>query len=1092
MRRRELGFTLKASVLAAALGVARVAVAGVPAAFVDELVTGVGAPTDVAFLPDGRMLATSQGGTLYLFPPPYTSGTVALSFGASVLCSNVERGLLGVAVDPAFAANGYVYLYHTFQKPGTTGCPTGSAGVVNRVSRFTFSPPTGSTVDAASELVLIDNIPSWGGNHNAGDLTFGRDGYLYISVGDSGSDYAGDSGAGGANDASRDTFILLGKILRIDPRGATPAARIPATNPFQGPDAEPCAAAGRTTTPGKTQCMETFARGLRNPFRFAFDPSSVASRFFINDVGQDTWEEIDEGQAGADYGWNCREGANVNPQAGSKCQPPPPGMVDPIFEYQHGVQVPGTTSPTSCDAITGGAFVPAGSWPTSYDGTYLFADFICGWVFQMRPAAGGGYQAVDFATNLGGSSATSLTFGPSGVGGTQALYYTSYGGGGQVRRIRYTGSANRAPVAVLSATPRSGLPPLAVAFDGTGSSDPDTGDAVAAWVWDFGDGSPVAQTTVPTTSHTYGQGTFTAVLRVRDSHGALSDPATVVIDATNHPPVPSITSPSASLRFRVGQSITLVGSATDPEDGPLPDGALSWSVLVHTDSQTLPLLGPVSGNDVTFTAPPPESLASAATSYLEIRLTATDSLAATATATQSLLPHTVDVTLATAPAGLQVEANQTSFPAPRTLVSWEGYVLDVNAPHQVDASGNGQTFVSWSDAGAQSHAITTPALATTYTATFQPGPVLLAGDAGIREGDVGTRNVVLPVRLSNPSGAPVSVSYATTDGTAHAGTDYQAASGLLTFPPGVTGQTVAVTVFGNTTVQPDRRFFLDLSSASGAAIANGRAVGTIVDDDAPAVDLNRDLKPDLLWHNQKTGDLYAWFLDGTTAAMSSYLTPRSIMATQWQVRGLVDMDDDGATDVLWQDQTTGNLFVWFMSGTQAVRGSYLSPRGVGDAAWQIEAVADLDNNGTPDILWHNQKTGDLYAWFLEGTSVKAGAFVGPRRVDPSWQVRGVADFDQDGWLDLLWQNQKTGEQYVWFMNGTTVPRASFLSPRMADTNWKVVQVADFDRDGHPDLLWRNQMSGDLYVWFMDGTTVTRASFLTPRSVMDPAWQIVPR
>ena len=165
--------------------------------------------------------------------------------------------------------------------------------------------------------MLIDNIPSPNSNHNAGDLNFGKDGYLYASVGDGGRDYAGDSGGAGENDAARDSHVLQGKILRIAPDGS-----IPSTNPYQGADSARCNVTGKTTA-GK-QCQETFASGLRNPFRMAFDPDAASTRFFINDVGQNAWEEIDEGEAGADYGWNCREGKHPNSTTG-KCDPAPSG-----------------------------------------------------------------------------------------------------------------------------------------------------------------------------------------------------------------------------------------------------------------------------------------------------------------------------------------------------------------------------------------------------------------------------------------------------------------------------------------------------------------------------------------------------------------------------------------------------------------------------------------------------------------------------------------------------------------------------------------------------------------------------------------------
>ena len=403
------GRTLRHLVLLSVMltGMAAEGRAALPAGFSDTLITNVGLPTAIAFTPDGRILITTQGGTLRVWAGTLLP-TPALTLS---ICSGSERGLLGVAVDPSFATNRRIYLFYT-----ANTC-------VNRVSRFTFfsTPGQENQVDPASELILVDNMPSPAGNHNAGDVHIGKDGYLYISIGDGGCDYANNSGCAGANDASRDQHELTGKILRITLDG-----NIPPTNPFQGPGTARCNVTGGTTAGNK--CQETFAWGFRNPFRFAMDPNAGGTRFFINDVGQGAWEEIDEAQAGADYGWNCREGAHTNSTTGP-CSPTPPGMVDPIFEYAHGTTVPGT-SVSSCNSITGGAFVPNGLWP-GFDGSYLFSDFICGAIFKLTQA--GTWSASDFATGLGGSSAVHLNFGPWGT--TQALYYTTYAGGGQVRRI---------------------------------------------------------------------------------------------------------------------------------------------------------------------------------------------------------------------------------------------------------------------------------------------------------------------------------------------------------------------------------------------------------------------------------------------------------------------------------------------------------------------------------------------------------------------------------------------------------------------------------------------------------------------------------
>lgn len=185
--------------------------------------------------------------------------------------------MLGIAVATNVATTGHVYLYYTHRS--ANGCTNAST---NQVSRFTLAGDL-----LTDEVVLIDGIRSFAGNHNGGDLAFGADGMLYVSVGDGGCDYrTGNCGAGNA--AARARNHLLGKVLRIAPDGS-----VPPDSPFAG---SPSCSRGPIAA-GQT-CAEIYATGLRNPFRFAFDPDTPGS-FVINDVGQDVWEEIDIGAAGA-------------------------------------------------------------------------------------------------------------------------------------------------------------------------------------------------------------------------------------------------------------------------------------------------------------------------------------------------------------------------------------------------------------------------------------------------------------------------------------------------------------------------------------------------------------------------------------------------------------------------------------------------------------------------------------------------------------------------------------------------------------------------------------------------------------------------
>lgn len=682
------------ALLLALLAVNPMPAAGLPADFVDELVADIDGPTAVAFTPDGRMLVTTQRGRLFIVEGGATP-TLVLDIGARI-CADFERGLLGVAVDPAFgqtqARSGAIYLFFT-QRVGSDPCDS-STDEVNQVSRFTL---TGNTVDQASERVIVGGMRSYNGNHNAGDVQFAPDGTLFVTIGDGGCDYAGDSGCGGGNDATRDTHELLGKVLRVTRDGG-----VPGDNPYASDSgADACAASGRTTA-GR-RCKETFSSGFRNPFRLAIDPDAPATRFFVNDVGQNAREEVDEGLPGADYGWNFCEGSvdNSGRTGTATCGSP---YTPPIHDYSHS---------TGCSSITGGAFVPDGIWPPAYDDVYLYSDFVCGTIFALAPNGSGGYDRTTFTTGLGG--AVHLTFGPAGD--TRALYYTTYDNGGEVRRIRYTGQVNRPPAAAVTASPTSGPAPLDVEFDASASTDPD-GDALR-FEWDFGDGSALVETDAPTVSHTYREvGTFQARVVAVDSAGARSAPASVRLDPGNDAPEVTILSPEPGQRFAVGEQLVLRASATDAQDGELPDGAFSWTVLRHHDEHSHPGLPPTTGSEVTLTAPAPEDLAAVTTSFLEGTVTATDSGGVTTTVPFRIDPRLVDVEVTSDPVGLELLVNGTTVRTPATVTSWEGWELALDAPDQVGGDGRSYVFDSWSDGGERAHAVTTPAQAVTYEARF--------------------------------------------------------------------------------------------------------------------------------------------------------------------------------------------------------------------------------------------------------------------------------------------------------------------------------------------------------------------------------------
>jgi glucose/arabinose dehydrogenase len=337
------------------------------------------------FSPDGRLFVCLQGGQLRVIK---NGVLLATPFVTVTTSANGERGLLGIAFDPNFASNQFVYVYYT----------ASAAPIHNRVSRFTAN---GDVAAPGSETIILElNNLSSATNHNGGGIHFGPDGKLYVAVGEN------------ANSANAQSLAnRLGKLLRINTDGT-----IPSDNPTSFP--------GIAGSPsGDNRAI--WAVGLRNPFTFGFQPGT--GRLFINDVGQSTWEEIDDGIAGSNYGWSICEGF---------CSPPNASYRDPLFEYGHG-----TSGTTGC-AIVGGAFYnPAISqFPASYVGKYFFGDLCSGWIRLFDSSNG---TASGFATGI--STLVDLKVGPEG-----SLYYLAQGNGGQVWKI-----STAAPSQALNISSRS-------------------------------------------------------------------------------------------------------------------------------------------------------------------------------------------------------------------------------------------------------------------------------------------------------------------------------------------------------------------------------------------------------------------------------------------------------------------------------------------------------------------------------------------------------------------------------------------------------------------------------------------------------------
>lgn len=331
-----------------------------------QVAFGMTSPTAMALAPDGRLFVCEERGSVRVIKNGVLLAAPFVTVNAD---TDPERGLLGITFDPNFSTNNFVYLFYTAPQPI----------VHHRIVRVTAA---GDVAVGGSEVLLfeLDNVGP-GNNHCGGGIHFGPDGKLYVGTGDDDQ-----------SSNSQSLSSLLGKILRINADGT-----IPADNPFFG------------TATGNNRAI--WALGLRNPFTFGFQPGS--GRLYINDVGDHIAEELNEGFAGANYGWPNCEGP---------CSPADSNFRDPIYSYGHNV---------GC-AIVGAAFYnpTTPQFPAEYTGRYFFTDLCSGAIRTFNPVTN---ALASFST--GAVFPTDLLIAPDGT-----LYYLLRGGG--VYRIQYTQTAS--------------------------------------------------------------------------------------------------------------------------------------------------------------------------------------------------------------------------------------------------------------------------------------------------------------------------------------------------------------------------------------------------------------------------------------------------------------------------------------------------------------------------------------------------------------------------------------------------------------------------------------------------------------------------
>ncbi|MGW2338644.1 lectin [Streptomyces sp. NPDC001685] len=580
-------------------------------------VAETGEPMTMTVLPDRSVLHTARDGTLRRTD---AAGTTAVA-GRLDVYNHDEEGLQGVAADPGFASNRFVYLYYApkLSTPGGDAPSDGSASDftpfdgVNRLSRFVLK--SDNTLDLASEKKVLD-VPASRGLccHVGGDIDFDAAGNLYLSTGDDSNPFASDgftpiderASRNPAYDAQRsagNTNDLRGKILRIKVN-ADGSYTIPSGNLF---------------APGTAKTRpEIYAMGFRNPFRMSVDRATGI--VYVGDYGPDSGTASpSRGPAGqvefnrvtkaGNFGWpyctgrndayvdfdfatgtsgsrfDCAAPRNTSPRNTGLTELPP---AQPAWIPYDGASVPefgnGSESPMGGPVYRYDAASSSDvKFPQEYDGDFFAGEFGRRWIKRIETGGDGTVQSIN-AFPWAGTQVMDMAFGPDG-----ALYVLDYGTGyfngdenSALYRIEHV-TGGRAPLAQAKASVTSGKAPLSVSFSSAGSSDPD-GDTLG-YAWTFGDG---ASSTAASPSHTYtAEGQYTATLKVTDPSGK-SATASVQITVGNTAPTVRIDMPADGQIYDFGAAIPFKVTVTDPEDGTIDCSRVKVNFIIGHDSHGHP------------------------------------------------------------------------------------------------------------------------------------------------------------------------------------------------------------------------------------------------------------------------------------------------------------------------------------------------------------------------------------------------------------------------------------------------------------------------------------------------------------------------
>jgi Domain of unknown function (DUF4394)/FG-GAP-like repeat/FG-GAP repeat len=318
------------------------------------------------------------------------------------------------------------------------------------------------------------------------------------------------------------------------------------------------------------------------------------------------------------------------------------------------------------------------------------------------------------------------------------------------------------------------------------------------------------------------------------------------------------------------------------------------------------------------------------------------------------------------------------------------------------------------------------------------------------------------------------------------GVDFSTANGF-DIPPGVDSGLALLTVGGTTQL-----YSINLVTGAGTLIGDflpldgiTPASGLAILNPPSGADFNVDGRGDILFRHD-SGVVYLWEMNGLQIKEEGSPSHAPV-TTDWHVQGVGDFNGDFTSDFLWRQDGSAQVYLWEMAGQQVQAEGAVAHAFVTDD-WHVQGVGDFNGDGNSDVLWRQDGSGQVYVWEMNGQTVTDEGAVAHAPVTDDWHVQGVGDFNGDGNSDVLWRQDGSDQVYVWEMNGQQVQAEGAVAHAPVTSDWHVESVNDFNGDGKSDVLWRQDGSGQVYVWEMVGQQV-QAEGAVAHAPVTSDWQI---